>query len=104
MEPKLGEGLLVFTANPLDLLAEIYGEGYAVMVVPIETEEARTVARSAKESGIPVVVLVPKDHPCSELQSLADTSELPRNLQGYQVSVVAVSPTCRLYVLAPLST
>jgi hypothetical protein len=102
MEPKLKEGLLVFTTNPFDLLAEI--EWYAVMVIPIGTEEARTVARSARESGIPVVVLVPKDHPCSALQSLADTSELPKNLQDYQVSVVAVSPTCRLYVLAPLST
>jgi len=104
VEPKLkdGFGLLVFTSDPFDLLARIYGEGLTVMVVPIESKEARSLASSAKESGIPVVVQIPKEHPCREIQSLADAEELPKGLQGYRIFIVAVSQSCRLYALAAL--
>jgi hypothetical protein len=102
-KPKDGFDLLVFTTNPFDLLVRMYSEGLTVMVVPIEPEEARSLARSAKESGIPVVVQLPKDHQCREIQGLADAEELPKDLQGYRIFIVAVSHSCRLYALAALS-
>jgi hypothetical protein len=105
VEPKLKDGfdLLVFTSDPFDLLTKMYGEGLTVMAVPLEHEEARSLARSAKESGIPVVVHLPKDHPCREIQGLADAEELPEDLQSYRIFIVAVSHSCRLYALAALS-
>jgi hypothetical protein len=104
VEPKLKDGfdLLVFTTDPFDLLARMYDEGLTVMVVPIEPEEARSLARSAKESGIPVAVQLPKDHPCREILGLADAEELPKDLQSYRVFIVAASHSCRFYALAAL--
>ncbi len=104
MEPKLKDGfdLLAFTSDPLDLLTRVYGEGLTVMVVPIELEEARSLARSAKESGILVVVQLPKDLPCRDIQGLADAEELPKDLQRHRIFIVAVSHSCRLYALAAL--
>ncbi|MFP3200109.1 MAG: hypothetical protein RXR06_09585 [Thermoproteus sp.] len=104
MEPKLKDGfdLLVITSDPFDLLARMHGEELTVMEMPIEPEEARSLARSAKESGMLVAVQLPKDHPCREILGLADAEELPKDLQSYRIFIVAASHSCRFYALAAL--
>jgi len=95
--------VLVFTANPFDLLVSIYGGGVTVMATPIGIEEVRMMIDSAEGSGVPVVAQIPKDLLCPEIHDLVGASELPRDLSNLRVFIVAVTPNCRFYALALLN-